>query len=540
MKRNHNKKNYNLLSPRYLLTGTVTSLCLMTANAVQPKLVVGIVVDGLRQETLDLLQPYLLKDGFNRFLDEGIVYDNVEYGSNLDATAATAMLMSGASPKVSGISGETVYDPAGKRTSHIFNDKEVYGTNTTETLSPRALQVTTLSDEARIAGAGVTYVYAIAPDAARALVLGSHAGNSAVWFNPQNGNWASSTFYRDVPQVVTNINRTHRLANRLDTMKWAPAEVTAIAAPLPEHLTVYPFKYTFIGKDGDRYYRFAGSPLINNEITDIAKEYIKNLKLGSHDGADFLNIAYTIQPYDWSKTSENRYELYDSYVKLDSSLADLFKTIDATVGRENAVIFVAGTPEMSSRRKDDPKWNIPGGEFSSRKAVSLLNLYLIALHGNGDWVTAFNNGHFYLNKELANKNNIDISALRRETAEFLVRMSGVGHAYTIDDVITAQPIVPNAEGQSRNVVIEHSGDVIIDLTPGWSLVDDFNNIGQVGSTTYSIAPTTASFMISVPGAPSKRIDTPVDARAIAPAIANMLHIRSPNGAGTPPIAIPVR
>ena len=38
----------------------------------------------------------------------------------------------------------------------------------------------------------------------------------------------------------------------------------------------------------------------------------------------------------------------------------------------------------------DPRFNIPTGEFSSKKAVSLLNMYLMALYGNGSWV----NGYF--------------------------------------------------------------------------------------------------------------------------------------------------
>lgn len=516
----------------------VASLACPCIQASQPKLVVGIVVDGLRQETLDLLQPFLSKDGFNRFLDEGVVYDNVEYGTNLDATAATAMLMTGASPRVSGVSADEIYDPSTHLKKGIFTDNNFHGANTAESVSPSALKVTTLSDEARIAGAGVTYVYAIAPDASRALILGSHAGNSAIWFNPRNGNWASTNFYRELPAPVVNANRTRRLATRIDTMQWTPSDITTVAAPLPEHITRYPFRYTFAGRESDKFERFEQSPLLNREITYLAEEYIRNLELGRHDGTDILNIAYSIQPYKWSKTPENRYELYDSYVKLDESLARLFSTIDSAVGRENAVVFLAATPAPPQRRKDEEKWNIPGGDFSSRKAVSLLNLYLIAMHGNGEWVTAFNDGHFYLNKDLANNLNKDITLLRRQAAEFLVRMAGVGHAYTIDDILTAQPIVPNATGQSRNIVLDHSGDVIIDLIPGWSLLDDFNNINEPSSSTFAIAPTTASFMIWTSSSGNRRIDTPVDARAIAPALSNMLHIRSPNGAGTPPIAIP--
>lgn len=512
-------------------------VALVAVQASQPKLVVGIVVDGLRQEVLDMLQPHLDKGGFNRFLNEGVVFDNVDFGTNLDATAATAILTTGASPNVSGISGERIYDAAAHRTTHIFHDDESMGNFAQEALSPKALKVTTLSDEARISGAGVTYVYAIAPNAAQAILLGSHAGNNAIWFNDKTGNWASSTYYNDMPLPAVNTNRVRPLSHRLDTMQWVPSASTAAASPLPDHLTRYPFRHTFAKSDRDRYVRFADSPLMNTEVTRLANEYITSLELGRHDGTDVLNIAYSLQPYQWTKTAENRYEQYDSYIKLDRSLAQLFSTIDKTVGRDNAVVYLACTPARAERRKDDEKWNIPGGEFSSRKAVSLLNLYLIALHGNGDWVTAFNDGHFYLNHDLAKSREKDMGQLRRQATEFLVRMAGVGHAYTIDDIVTADVSVPNAEGQARNTVIAHSGDVVIDLIPGWSLVDDYNIVGHSPTTSHALVPTTASFMISAPEVNSRRIDTPVDARALAPALAGMLRIRSPNGANTPAISL---
>lgn len=517
-----------------LLTSVVATFSIF---AEQPRLVVGIVIDGLKQETLDLLRPGFEQNGFNRFLDRGVVIDNIDFGTNVDPAAATAILMTGSSPRVNGISGERYYDVAGRRSLHAFADENAMGNYTDEALSPSALRVSTLSDEARIAGAGVTYSHSVAANPAIAIILASHTGNSGVWFNDKTGNWATSTYFKDTPAAVLNKNRTHALLNRLDTMQWKPSPKTAKVADLPDHLTRYPFRHTFTAKDGERFLRYAGSPNINTDIAGLAGQYVTSLELGTHDGIDVLNLAFSLQPYEFTKTAESRYEQYDSYIKLDKALSDLFTLIDSKVGRDKVVIYVAGTPASTTRRREEERWNIPGGEFSSRKAASLLNLYLIALHGNGEWVTGFYDGHFYLNGELAKNKDKDITELRRQSAEFLVRMAGVVRAYTIDDILSADAAVSNAEGQSRNIVVDHAGDVVIDLIPGWSLNDDFNTFPRPSAHINTLAPPTAPFLLSAPGVAPQHIGTTVDARAVAPTVAKVLRIRPPNGAELPAVSL---
>lgn len=524
---------------RALVTVLLTSVVAMAVNARQPKLVVGIIVDGLRQEYVDLLRTQFGKDGFNRFLTEGVVLENVDYGTNLDAAAATAVVMTGASPAVNGIPGALRYDPLAKRMYSSVHDPAAVGNYTDETYSPRGLRVSTLSDESRIAGAGVTYVYSIAPVPEQAVIMGGHSGNGVAWLNTRTGNWATSTFYHDFPAVLSNRNRTNPLSVRLETIEWTPGPVEAGAGFLPEHLTHYPFRYTFPASNIERYAAFRSSPLVNTEITQIATELINTLKLGTHDGADMLNIAYTLQPYTYSKTAENRYELVDSYIKLDKDLAGLLNTINMRVGADNAIIYLAATPPSGRRRRDDSKWNIPVGEFSTRKAASLLNLYLIALHGNGDWVKAVSDNQFYLNPDAAKAHNVDMPDLRREVAGYLRRMSGVNHAMSIDDILIGHSGVDNAEALRRNTVADYAGDVTIDLLPGWELVDDYMSKGKVKQTgkIFVNTLTTAPAYILAPEVKPEIIRSVVDARILAPTIAGRMHIRSPNGAVLPPLRL---
>lgn len=526
-----------------MITVLAAGLVTVAVNAARPKIVVGIVVDGLHQEYIDLLRGDFGQDGFNRLLNNGIVFENVDYGPGLDATAATAVLMTGASPSVNGIPSANIYDNAGRRYVSVFNDGHTLGNYTDQSLSPSSLRVTTISDEARIAGAGVSYSHAVALQPEMALVMAGHASNSAVWLNDRTANWAGSTAYPDFPASVSQRNRVSPLKSRIDTMQWTPSAASAQTNHLPDHLMRYPFRHTFGRKDGKGLDAFAQSPLANREITRLASEIVTTQQLGAHDGVtDMLNVAYTLLPYDYTKTSENRYELIDSYIKLDAQLADLFRTVDRSAGgSDNVLIYLAGTPPRTQRRREDERWKIPSGEFSTRKAISLLNLYLIAVHGNGEWVTAYADGSFYLNENLAKERNISKTDLRREAASLLKRMAGVDQAYSIDDVLDGKAPVDDPEALRRNTLASTTGDVLVQIIPGWELLDDFNYPadaarGTVGQHAATLAPA----YLLIPGAEPAVVTTVVDARAIAPTVARQMHIRSPNGASKAPLHVTMR
>lgn len=526
-----------------MITVLAAGLVTVAVNAARPKIVVGIVVDGLRQEYIDLLRGSFGSNGFNRLLNNGIVLENVDYGPGLDATAATAVLMTGAAPSVNGVPSTNVYDNNGRRYVSVFNDVHTLGNFTDQTLSPAALRVTTISDEARIAGAGVSYSHAVALQPEMALVMAGHASNSAIWLNDRTANWAGSTAYPDFPASISQRNRLKPLSSSIDTMQWTPSAASALTKHLPEHLMRYPFRHTFVRRDGKGMDAFMQSPMANREITRVASEIVNTQQLGAHDGVtDMLNVAYTLLPYDYTKTPENRYELIDSYIKLDAQLADLFSTVDRSAGgSDNVLIYLAGTPPRTQRRREDERWKIPSGEFSTRKAISLLNLYLIAVHGNGEWVTAYSDGSFYLNETLAKERNVPKAELQREAAALLKRMAGVDQAFPIDDVLDGNAPVDDPEALRRNTLVNATGDVIVQIIPGWELLDDFNYpVNAAKGTVSQHAATLAPAYLLIPGAEPAVVTATVDARAIAPTVARQMHIRSPNGASQAPLHVSMR
>ena len=498
----------------------------------RPALVVGIVVEGLTMDYLDLLRTHFGEGGFKRLLEQGITVTDLDFGTPLDGAAASAMLFTGASPAVNGIPAATVYNTETRRAASVLLDPETIGNFTDETLSPKSLTASTIADELRIDGGGLGYVYAIAPDAAEAIILGGHTGNSAFWINDATGKWATTTYYKDLPAPAQNLNHREPNEYRLDTLQWVPSVAIDKLPDLPSYKKLYPFRHTFPRTTTARYKAYKNSPAVNSDITRLASEYVAALSLGSRESTDMLNLGYTLRPFLYARDADTRAEAMDSYLRLDRDLARLFSVIDEKgPGMDRTLVFVSGTPLTNRSRRDDEKWGIPFGEFSSRKAVSLLNMYLMAIHGNGEWVSGYHDGQLYLNHKLIKERNKDLRSMRDESARFLTRMSGVTNAWTIDDVLdrraTEQP-----DALRRNTAVASAGDVFVTIAPGWQETDDDSDLDTPQTTVRAASATAPAFILN-PGSKPATISTPVDARTLAPTVCGLLRIRSPNGASLP-------
>lgn len=498
----------------------------------RPTLVVGIVVEGLSMDYLELLKPELCEGGFRRLMDSGVTITDLDYGTGLDGAASTAVVFTGTSPAVNGIPAGAVYDPATRRVVSVLNDASTIGNFTDETLSPKALAASTIADELRIDAGGLGYVYSIAPNAPEAIIMGGHAGNSAFWINDVTGKWATTTYYKDLPTPVQAANRARPADAMLDTLQWTPLIPVERLPDLPGYKKMYPFHHTFPRQDTHRVEAYKNSPAVNTDITRMASEYVSGMSLGKREYIDMLNVGYSLQPYIHGRDADNRPEIMDAYLRLDRNLAQLFATIDGKgPGMNHTLVFLAGTPLTNRSRRDDEKWGTPFGEFSSRKAVSLLNMYLMALYGNGEWVNGYHNGQLFLNHDLIKERNKDIRELRDESARFLTRMSGVVNAWTIDDVIDRRA-TERPEAIRRNTLVPVAGDVFVSIAPGWHETDDDSDLDRP-QTTLRAATTVAPAFILAPGEAPRTITGPVDARVLAPTVAGLLRIRPPNGAAQP-------
>lgn len=518
-----------------MLVGLVSIITVAQVNGSRPKLVVGIVVDQLRTDYIESLESLFGEKGFKRLMKEGAYLRDVDFVvANPDAVNATAMIYTGNYPSKNGVVASSIYNAEKHKSEASLNDPSSIGNFTTETYSPHNLMLSTISDEVKIDGAGLGAVYSIALDPQQAIIMAGHAGNSAFWINDNTGKWSTTTYYKDVPQLLSQRNYGKSLASRIDTMQWKPAFSLDKYIGIPAQKRYYPFRYTFPTSDRNVYRMYLDSPLANEEITSVAVDYLNMLKLGNRgDAIDMLNISYTAEPFKYVKDGDYRLELQDTYVKLDAQLGRLFDAIDKHVGLSNTVIFVSSTGYYNDAVEDDPKYAIPSGKFSVKRATSLLNSYLVALHGNGNYVETFSHDQIYLDRKQIESKGLSVSDVAEEAKVFLCKMSGVSDAYTLAEILSHA----NPELESLRLCInpKTAGDIYLKVAYGWTLVDD-TTYPEVKKQVRSSSVLTPAFIMGAE-VESQVINTSVKAISIAPTITQILHIRSPNGAIAKPLAL---
>ena len=155
---------------------SISALFAQSPSAEIPKLVVGITIDQLRGDYLEMFRHTFGNRGFNRLLNNGLVYSNVYYDfPNLDKASTITTIYTGATPSYHGIIAEKKFLVNSNQEVSSHHDDNYLGNFTTEKLSPLPIRVSTLADELKIASGGQSDIFAFAPDPSQAFASGGHS-----------------------------------------------------------------------------------------------------------------------------------------------------------------------------------------------------------------------------------------------------------------------------------------------------------------------------------------------------------------------------
>lgn len=508
-----------------ILAYAAISAALAQTRPSVPRLVVGITIDKLRSDYLQAFAPLYREDGLKKLLNQGQVFTNVQYPFNsIDRASSIATIATGTSPYNHGIISDKWLDRKALHTIFCVDDNAYQGVNTSDCSSAKNLLVSTIGDELKVATNGKARVISIAPNREAAVLAAGHAADWAMWIDSNTGRWAGTTYYTKEPAWFKTIHNTN--AARIPKLTWTPIQ--------PYNYNFYlaceqkEFSHTFKGDYAYRQYK--NSSLVNEDITAAAKQCIYSNDVATDEVPDYLSLCYYAGNFDSKSLSETTTEIQDTYIRLDYEISELLRTLDQAVGLDKTLIYVTSTGYDDTPNDQLTKYNIPTGTFYINKCATLLNMYLVAIYGQGKYVEAFHDNQIYLNHSLLEQKHIKLSEIFDCCDDFLFQFSGVRDVFTSQRIIQGA-LTPGIKEIHEGFNTNCSGDILIHVDPGWTLENQDTGSKKLQRDSFIEFPLIFFGYNLKP----QTVNTPVTTECIAPTVAHHIRIRAPNACKAAPL-----
>jgi predicted AlkP superfamily pyrophosphatase or phosphodiesterase len=525
-------KNLFLLFAFILITNQIH------AQESKPKLIVGIIVDQMRDEYIDRFYNDFGNEGFKRLVNEGFRMKNFHFNYMPTYTApGHASVYTGTTPRYHGIvsndwflrqENKEVYCTYDENFNILGPGKEKYGK-----MSPNRLKTTTITDELRLFTnfKGKTIGMSIKDRAA--ILPAGHFANWAFWMN-KDGEFISSTYYgTELPAWVTEFNNEKHYEKYLKNGWTLLKPESDYNESLPDKNPyegnfskslepVFPYDlYSEYKKNGAEIIKV--TPWGNNILADLAMKSIEKEELGKDDITDFLAISFSSPDYIGHVVGPRSMELQDMYLRLDLTIAAFLKYLDKNVGKGNYMLFLTADHACGENPNflHDKKMQVKNLDYKELKkdiekvSMELYNVNLIRNYDN-------QNIHFDIQK-------IDSLGLNSEVVfqkfqEKLELIPYVKRAYTEKELMNCSPDLFHgfiANGYD----VKQNGQIVLLFEPAYM---EYGYTGTTHGTPYGYDTHVPGLFYgwNIPHGVSyeKHFIT-----EIAPSISQLLHITLPNG-----------
>jgi len=416
----------------------------------RPKLVVGIVVDQMKMEYLYRFSNDLSDNGFKRLMNNGYVFQNVQYNYMPTYTGpGHASIYTGTTPATHGIVGNEWFSRKSGKDMYCTDDATVKtvgdGTKAEGEMSPRNLLSTTITDELRLATNFRGKVIGMSLKDRGAILPAGHFANWAFWYS-KTGAFISSTFYgATLPDWVTDfnnekhympyINKGWELLKPAATYDESLADDNLYEGKLNGAKPVFPYNLKEMYEKNDAGI-IRATPFGNDLLEEFAKKAIEKEELGKDDSTDFLTVSFSSTDYVGHNLGPRSMELQDTYLRLDLTIADFLNYLDKTVGKGNYLVFLTADHAGAENAKflSDNKYNVTNIEPKEIKAA--LKKFSTDTFGD-DVLLNYSNFNLFFNREIIKTKGLDLQKVKQAFKDFLMTQDQVKRVYTEEEILAA-------------------------------------------------------------------------------------------------------
>lgn len=536
-------KRYLLFIP-VLLAGLT-----IRAQPKSPALVVGIVVDQMRNDYIYRYWNRFGKGGFKRLVSQGYYFRNAHYNYVPTYTGpGHSSIYTGATPRTHGIIANEWYVRGSATLQYCVSDtlvKTVGAENKSGKMSPRNQLSSTIGDEIKMSSNQKAKVFGVSLKDRSAILPAGHAANAAFWFDDESGNFVSSTWYlNELPQWLKDFN-AKQLPEQYLKQGWSPlyplsSYTTSIAddndyeaVPSKKEKPVFPYDYkTFIEKKS--WGIIKSTPFGNTIVKEMAEECILKEALGKDEITDLFSVSFSSTDYVAHSYGPRSVETEDIYLRLDHDIEEFLRFLDKEIGKDNYIVFLTadhGGADVPHHLTDN---KIPAGYLRDYKLQKQLRAYCAQTFGDSAIIANVSNEQVYLNESRAEATGKNKMQLSEKIAEYLTSIPGIAEAYPS----SLMKWMSYSERDLSALVqkgYNHklSGDVCFIYQPAWM---DFSAKGTTHGSAYNYDTHVPVIFYGTGIKKGESLDF-ITITQIAPTISELLKINQPNGCIAQPLKI---
>ena len=518
--------------PKFLKSFTAQSLLIVLASSIaigaflqlrsqeKPKkelrLVLLVAIDQFRYDYLTRFRDEY-SGGLDLLLRKGANYvnANLEHYPTVTAIGHSTML-TGATPKISGIVGNDWYDrDSGKDVTSVSDDStQLLGSGAAAGASPRKLLVSTLGDEMKRGLKDSPKVIGISLKDRAAILPSGHMANAAYWYDTNAGAFVSSTYYfPKLPDWVQAFNDRHP-ADKYAGAEWqfSPGSPSGIfkmpAAPGPALATaVY------------------ASPFGSELLEQFVEEAVQQEKLGQREATDLLTVSFSSNDAVGHGYGPESPRVHDMCVRTDRILGKLFHDLDESIGMQHVLVILTADHGVMPLPEELERDQMPGGRLSGTSLFGSMQDALNSRFGDGKWLLQTAGTSPYLNWALIRDKKLNIGDVERVAAQAVADAPHVARVYTREQLLLGEVSGDKiSERVVRSYNARRSGDLEILLDPYWIR----SSSGTTHGTPYSYD-SHIPLILMGPGIRAGRYVRPVALNDLAASLATLLNVETPSG-----------
>lgn len=511
------------------------------------KLVVGIVVDQMRNDYIDRFWYRYGEDGFKRLVNQGYRFKNGHFNYVPTFTGpGHASVFTGTSPMNHGIIGNNWFDKTNGEFVYCAGDAEVTPVGTLDRagkMSPHRMLVTTITDENRLATQMRGKTIGIALKDRGAILPAGHTANAAYWFHgKKEGKWITSSYYMDkLPNWVDAFNNSGKAQSYLkpwDTLYPIETYVES-GSDLNEfeqgfkgkETATFPYDIDKLKAENDNYEILKAIAYGNDLTTDFAMAAIDGENLGKNSDTDILTLSYSSTDYVGHNFGVNSKEIQDTYLRLDKNIADLLNFLDERVGKDNYIVFLTADHAAVEVPAYLESVNIPAGYFDTKGFIEKTKDFVEEKYGDKNLIENISNDQVFFNYGLLDQMGIESKELQEKLAAFILSQDKIHRVYTRNQIVSGayeksmEALIKNGFNHKR------SGDVAYIMEPS---VISYPRQGSTHGSSY-VYDTHVPMLFYGKGIKEGSTSRRSEIVDIAPTIATLLGISFPNATTGEPL-----